>query len=182
MELIETIREYYATIIDNKLRLIEGMPDDYPAYVYKRGNEYGVCIPCDSKCDFSEHFNDLKIRTIDLIFNGVRMKMIFLSSKNYTLREQFSIISANFVDPGKDGTRRTKLLLDPEKWVSSWVDLLGNSKKFKNSFAVLGELYALKYLFKSNKSIIWTGAFAGTHDLESPNMNYELKKFIIVYL
>jgi hypothetical protein len=181
MNLVDRIREYYASIIDNKIRKIEGLPTEYPAYVFKFNNEYGVCIPFENTTDFSENFNNSRIRTLDVHFEGTNQRVLFFSSKSFNLREQFAVISTYFVDPGIDGFSRKQLIKDPEKWVMSWIDLLGNAKKNKKYYSVLGELYALNRLFSIDKMIIWTGAAAGTHDLESSLSCFEVKSTILKY-
>ncbi len=181
MNLVSVLREYYASSMDNKVRGIVGLLDEYPAYVYKHGQDYGVCIPFNSPIVFSEDFTNAKLRTLELYFNGGKEKVLFLSTSNSLYREQFSIISANFIDPGVNGERRKSIVDDPEKWVLSWVDLLGNTKKNKKSYSIFGELYVLYYLFKKDKTIRWTGASSGTHDIESNDSSFEVKTTKLKY-
>ena len=56
--------------------------------------------------------------------------------------------------------------------------MLGDSKTKRHSYDVIAELLALDLLYSQDKSIIWTAAQAGSHDIESDSISFEVKSTV----
>ncbi len=180
-EIIDSIREGFASVDDGKMREIEGLDPNYPAYVIRLGQSFGVGFEAGEIDPFVENFVNSKVMTSRFMFAGKPTTFLLLLSTLHGTRSQFAYVSANFVNPGYEGDQRREIIRNPETWTSSWKDLLGNAKVTKTEYDVLGELIVLHHLLPKDKSIKWTGSLEGTHDLESEKTSYEVKSTLNKY-
>ena len=63
MELVKEIREYFASIPMPGAIMITSLPVDYPAYVIRISDGYGVAIEADPALEISEKFNSCRLHT-----------------------------------------------------------------------------------------------------------------------
>lgn len=181
MELLKEIRLNFAAKIEGR-RKVENLPSKYPAWTFRINEEFGVAIENINDIKIVEKFANSKIASRMFIDeNGNDLNMIILSCDQENLRNEFAILCAYFVDPGNHGEVRKELLTNTIKWWEKWKELIGNAIINKKPYSVLGELLALEYLIKQGEKVEWTGADSAIYDIESENLNYEIKSTIKKY-
>lgn len=180
MAILEEIRENFAAA-QNGIRKLTCLPEQYSAWTIRRNGEYGVAIPFNSREEILERFASAKLCNEALIIENKQQSMLILSCTIDEYRYEFASICAQFIDPGKDGSDRKAITESPREWWKRWKLLLGNAVYEKQVYSVIGELLALRVLIQQDKTIQWTGANAGTHDIESSQESYEVKSTIKKY-
>ena len=60
MELVKEIREYFASLPSPGAMDISALPAEYPAYVIRIPDGYGVAIEIDQDMEVFEKFNSIK--------------------------------------------------------------------------------------------------------------------------
>lgn len=165
-----------------ELKMIE---KEYNSYFISEGNWKGVAIPIYNNNlilkGFLANFENLKVCIKNkIIENNKSIHLLCLLSKNKTINDNFILLCMDFLDPGENGKNRNNLVNNPQIWVDSWNKLLGNKSEDDMDYSYLGELIVLNYLLKKDKNIEMTNQ--GSHDLESLNMNYEIKTTILRYI
>lgn len=179
MELINTIKNNFNKGYFNKAMLIEGLPEEYPAWTIKSHDWVGVAVPADIKEPFSEHFSQVWIKTErDVTIGGEKTDLIMLTCSDMELRNEFATICSQFVQPGIGGADRKSLIKSPELWWKNWKYLLGNVNTSIESYPVLGELIVLEKLIVSGSDAVWGGASGATNDIEVAGHSYEVKSTI----
>jgi hypothetical protein len=182
MDLNQEIRKLFALSTNNSAIKIDCLPSPYEAWVIRLGNEYGVGIPIDEEMKISERFSGARIWTAPMFIQNQSLNLLMLTSQDNELRMEFSAICSQFVDPGKNGEDRKRLLESPFSWWEKWRNLLGNSVTNKSAHGVLGELITLRYLSDKGLNPIWTGGGkTGVHDIATETMEYEVKSTTMRY-
>ena len=179
MDLLQEIRDQFATGVPGATR-ISSLPDQVPAWTVHTDKEYGVAVPFFQEKAFSESFENCRILDANFSIQGepyTRYLLLTTDKKKYWY--EFAVVCAQFVEPGLNNETREQLLENPREWWNRWRGLLGDSASIRKPYAVLGELVALKTLYQRDKSITWTAAYAGTHDIESDTASYEVKSTVM---
>lgn len=180
MNLLEELRNYFVTIKEGARR-IKSLPDEYPAYVIKLFDGYGVAIEYSSDTPIFEHFANSYIRTCTFTINEIEREYLILICELDSLKYEFASICAEFIDPGFNGERRKNLVENPLNWWNNWKMLLGNSIMNKEIYSILSELIVFEHLIDTDPSVEWTAINGGTHDFESRNNSYEVKATLKKY-
>lgn len=179
MELLEEIKQFFASSYG--AAALTSLPDEYPAYGIRKGNDFGVAVRWDRDEPVSEHFSTAHLHTEKAYLPGESIQLLMLTMDVEEYRNEFACVCAQFVDPGKDGEERKKLIEDPVRWWNNWKNLLGNVVSNKPPYSVLCELVVLNHVRSFDPAAEWTASTAGTHDIESANHSYEVKSTIKRY-
>jgi hypothetical protein len=170
-----------AALRSDNFVFLRALPAKYPAIVFKKQDCYGVSILVDNKMVISERFASVILRTEMLNFSGSMQNYLSLSCKREDVREQFSTVCAEFVEPGENGVLRDVVASKPLEWWSKWCQLMGNRMVHTQPYDVLGEMIALYYFANNGEKPQWLGPYSGTKDIETNNMSVEVKSTINRY-
>jgi len=175
-ELIDVIKDNFNKGYFDKAMTINGLPNEFPAWTFKRADWVGVAVPVLRDFTFSEHFSKVKICTEKgVTINGQSHNLIMLTCSETSFRNEFAMICSQFVDPGSDGQARKQLIEKPEIWWAHWKGLLGNVSSDKETYSILGELISLEYFMRKGMHPIWTGKDLATNDIVMDDYNVEIK-------
>lgn len=180
MDLLKDIRNCFAGT-QSGAWILGSLPSKYPAHAIRYAGEYGVILNCDDELLVSEWFANCHFYTKRLVINGVENNYLCLSSSVDSLRHEFAVVCAQFVDPGENGIERENLLSNPHEWWQNWKELMGNTIRSYKTYDVIAEMIALEYLYKRDTSIVWEAVTGGSHDIESASASYEVKSTIKKY-
>lgn len=176
MDIIENIKNNFNRGYISKAMKIEGLSDDFPAWTIKQDNYYAVAVPFYTGSAFFEQFSSVCIKSLTKVdIEGESYNMLMLSCSDYSLKDDFSVICSQFVQPGHNGENRYSLLNNPEAWWKNWKQLMGNRSAATEAYPVIGELTVLEYLLKKGVKAEWTGVSSGVHDVQTEGVEYEVK-------
>lgn len=180
MNLLDEIREYFASV---KLgaRELKSLPMDYPGYVIRTSDGYGVAVPYNGCKVVSEKFSNCKIHNKVLVIDGKENMFLILSCNLNSLRYEFASVCAQFVDPGEGGVDRENIIKNPAEWWKHWKNLLGNAISEKKPYDLIAEMLVLEHLIREGKKVLWTSLNSGSHDIETNEESYEVKSTIKRY-
>ena len=180
-EVIDEIRNIFILIksTDGYYKL-KTMPYGYDGYVVSHNDWKGVGIKVTEKIkDFVYNFENIRIKVNFFRSKSESFYMLELLTNQSFDCFNFSLICANFLNPGEDGEERNLLIEDPQQWVNKWSGLIGDKKTSQTIYPAIGELVVLKYLFSKDKSAKMTSF--GSVDIETITANYEVKTTINRY-
>lgn len=180
MELVDKLREYFASLQSGNLRKIpdELLGEEYPGWVIKIEGQVGVGVLAGSEVRVNERFSNVNLYNKHMMINGKARNLLLLTCESDERRYEFASIAAVFLDPGKDGIDRGMVSNEPLSWWKKWKDLLGNASVENSVHSVLGELLVLKYLTLKSDSLnlpLWTGPKGTSIDIEQNDKKYEVK-------
>ena len=182
MTLIEEIRLGFANLPSYGMMQLQSLPNESPGYVVRDSNGYGVAIEIlDNDYIISEHFANARYHTCSYPIGNTVKKFIVLQCYREDLRIEFASLCTQFLDPGKDGEARMKLLENPTDWWNNWRDLLGNRINERTVYSIIAEMYTLNYVIDFDNTAEWSGNGASTHDIECNNVSIEVKSTINKY-
>jgi len=179
MNLLEEIREYFASVKWGA-RELKNLPPEYPAYVVRTANEYGVAIPYSGNA-ISEKFANCQIHNRIISIDGKENMFLILSCNQYSLRYEFAAVCAQFAEAGENGENRKSIVSNPSAWWEQWKTLLGNTVSVKKPYNIIAEMYVLEYLIRNGKKAVWTSLNLGSNDIETEEESYEVKSTIKRY-
>ena len=180
MELMEEIQALFADSDIDAAYKITALPAEYPAWVVRFIDGFGVAVPYDGK-EIQEEFANASLYDTSLNLSGQNVRCLLLISSIETSRNEFAALCRDFVQPGITGSLRRDLINDPTAWWTRWKLLIGNSIMEKRPYAVLGELLMYEYLLRNGNSVKWEGPSASSHDLICPDIEYEVKSTLSRY-
>ena len=180
MTLLDEIREYFAAAKTQTKRKIENLPIEFPAWVIKQGGDFGVAIEYSGSI-INERFSNCKICSESLSSAGNIQHYLTLTCSQEKLRYEFASVCAQFVDPGKNGFERKRILANPTEWWEQWRTLMGNAVVDHQVYSVIAEMLILNHLYKTNKNVEWTATKAGSKDIEGLSESFEVKSTIVRY-
>lgn len=180
MELMEEIQALFADSDIDAAYKITALPAEYPAWVVRFIDGFGVAVPYDGK-EIQEEFANASLYDTSLNLSGQNVRCLLLISSIETSRNEFAAFCRDFVQPGITGSLRRDLINDPTAWWTRWKLLIGNSIMEKRPYAVLGELLMYEYLLRNGNSVKWEGPSASSHDLICPDIEYEVKSTLSRY-
>ena len=179
-ELRQEIENRFALQTDSSAYSLHSLDSDYPGWVIRSSDgEYGVIIKYEGE-PISESFSGAYLYSQMLSLTGVDEGLyLVLSCKNNNLRNQFSALCEDFLSPGDNGDNRIILNNNPLKWWMKWRELLGNRQAEDTVYDIVAELYTLKKLCETGRTdAYWTASQMNTHDIEMPDMSYEVKSSV----
>ena len=181
MRVIDEIREGFASLDTNGARLISALPIDYPAYVLRTNDGYGVAIKVDESYEISERFNSCRFHTGQLRMDGNVKNYLMLDSMFEDYRFEFASLCTEFVEPGKNGENRKSILSDPYVWWERWRELVGNTSREKRVYNVIAEMMVLDNKIQSDPTTEWAATRMGSHDIECAEESCEVKSTVKRY-
>ena len=181
MSLLQEIREGFASLRTNGAMAIRELPANYPAYIIRFADGYGVAIEVDRLMEVSERFNSCKLKTQLLGVGGANSNFLILSSAFEEYRYEFASLCAEFVAPGENGSNRSKLLEDPYGWWTKWKELVGNTNREQRVYNVIAEMLVLEHKMQTDRTTEWAATRMGTHDIECAEESCEVKSTVKRY-
>lgn len=178
--ILEDIRDLFAST-NRGARLIKTLPKEYPAWVIKMDDGYGVCVAYEKDDIISEKFANAYIRVRKIIISGKEYNMLTLTCVHEFFRNEFATLCAQFVNPGKDGVYRNELINKPVNWWNRWKCLMGNSISNIQVYNIIAEMLVLEKLKYDGLDVIWRGIMGNSHDIESSNASFEVKSTLEKY-
>ena len=175
MNLVNDIREIFASSKTPSARSIESLPAEYPAFVIRMQDGYGVAIEADKDMVVSEKFNRCRLKTCLLSIGGDNKNYLTLTSAFEEYRYEFATICAEMVYPGKDGEVRKGILSNPYEFWAKWKDLVGNENREKRVYNVIAEMMVLYHKYQNDKTAEWAGVRMASHDIECDQESCEVK-------
>lgn len=182
MSINENIKDNFNKGYFDRAMRIEGLPEEYPAWTIKQNRWVGVGVPLEQDMLFTEKFSNVRIWVANgTIIDNKEYNLLMLTCKDMLLRDEFAAICAQFVEPGVDGEKRRRLIVDPEGWWNNWKLLLGNITSTKEAYPELAELMVVEELLLDDMNPQWGGAKGTSHDIEANVCAYEVKSTINRY-
>lgn len=182
MNIVERIKDNFSKGYFGKAMDIPELPKEYPAWTLKENGWVGVAVPVDTYIPFSEQFSQVKICTeTNVQIGAMTYNLLLLQCFTMQSRNEFALMCAQFVEPGKDGNFRQELTISPEAWWKRWKEMLGNISSDRSSHDILGELLVLERLMQSGEHPKWSGAERATHDIELDTYSIEVKSTVARY-
>ena len=181
MNIVNEIREYFASLPTPGARRIETLQDAYEAYVIRIPEGYGVAIEVDDKLEVSEKFNSVRLHTGRISINGVMRNYLILRSAFEEFRYEFASMCAEYVDPGSEGSNRKAIVSDPYTWWEKWKELVGNTNRELRVYNVIAEMMVLDHKIQSDPTTEWSATRMGSHDIESAEESCEVKSTVKRY-
>lgn len=152
--------------------------DDYRASVFKLDGELGVMFDIHESKMIDERFNAVRIRTSSFSIDGSTPSVKLVLSTRRTEQgflEKFSMVCAEFVNLGENGSNRLSICNDPFGWYRSWAEVMGTKTVNRTPAAVIAELITLDHLLQSGENPEWEGASSGLIDIRTEKGDYEVK-------
>jgi hypothetical protein len=174
MNLLAEIRQYLANLSGNGMIRLATLPESAPGWVFREGARFGVAVELPETLLVSERFAAASLNSVHREFNGKLRQFLRLESSRETLRNEFAVVCAQFLEFAP-AERRNQLLVDPLGWWERWKDLLGNVVRECESYSVLGELLAMERLISKGQRCLWQGPASGSVDLHTSAGGYEVK-------
>ena len=175
------IEQYLALSSKNSAYRIEALGDEYPGWVIKQNNSFGVFMPYEGQ-DIYESFHEATLHSDILNVEGLgECSVLMLTSNNNSLRNEFSVLCEDFISSGESGKKRLSIIKNPLGWWGNWKNLLGNAESDKMVFDIVGELWAVLKLLELGRKPYWSAAKLGSHDIEISDPieeSYEVKTTI----
>ena len=181
MTTIEEIRERFASLRTPGAIKLQSLPEEYPAYVIRIPDGYGVAIEADDKLEVSEKFNSCRFHTGPIAIGGETKNYLILRSIFEEYRYEFAAFCAELVEPGENGKNRKALLKDPFSWWEKWKELIGNTNRELRAYNVIAEMLVLDYKYKQDKTTEWAATRMGSHDIECADESGEVKSTLKRY-
>jgi hypothetical protein len=121
------LRSLFLLREDNSSPFLLVTSKDYPCYYISRDGWKGVGIVVGSELiNFSYKFENIRVKVVpELIANENVYMLELLTNRDFDLYN-FAIICLDFLNPGENGISRQRMMEDPQLWIDSWRDLLGN--------------------------------------------------------
>ena len=181
MDIVKEIREAFASIPNPGAINVKALPAEYPAFVIRIPDGYGVAIEVDENMEVSEKFNSCRFHTGLLSIDGEMKNYLILRSAFEEYRYEFASMCAEFLDPGDSGQKRQELLADPYTWWTKWKELVGNTNRDLRVYNVLAEMMVLYHKYKNDPSTEWAATRMGSHDIECSDESCEIKSTVKRY-
>lgn len=131
----------------------------------------GIGISVPANITIQESFNNLVISTETFPGDPQNRRFVFLHHKKntYGLTQHYGLLCYDFI-------QRTALIqTNPQEWYNELVEELGNSRKKKTVYDIVGEMKVLLYLQQQNKNPNWESVTKGTYDITAGVDMYEVK-------
>lgn len=177
-ELRNEIEKFFALQHKEGAYLLSCINQEHAAWVMRKDAVYGVFVIYDGS-DIYESFSGAIINNTHINIEGLgERSVLILTSTAKHLRNEFSLICEDLVNPGVHGEKREELLCNPLKWWERWKNLLGNAETNKMVYDVVGELWAVLKLLEEGKRPYWSASRIHSHDIEMDDESYEVKSTI----
>lgn len=176
-DLVTEIHEAFANLNPGQRGRLSKLPPACPAWVYVTQSGWGVALKIPGNAVISEKFSGARLFS-NPVSDGHELRLESLGRQR---RREFAVVCAQFVEPGDAGQERESLISDPAGWWKRWRELLGNALRESKPYSVLGELLAFERLLGLGEQPVWLGPERNSHDIETPEANFEIKSTISRY-
>lgn len=181
MKLVKEIREYFASIPMPGAMLITSLPAEYPAYVIRISDGYGVAIEASPELEVAEKFNSCRFHTGYISIGDELKNYLILRSAFEEFRYEFAAFCAEFVSPGENGESRKTLLENPHAWWAKWKELVGNINQDQRVYNVIAEMMVLEHKLRTDANAEWAATRMSSHDIECIDESCEVKSTVKRY-
>lgn len=161
------IISFINNVIDGNAKPLE----EYKAYAVKGNGTVGVAIDTDTDLQIDEKFNNVELANAVLTIKGVEHKTFYLFTRDSFLDEHYGALCLDFLNLKNRGI----ISQNPFTWFEEWSTLLGNSKKEKMVYDVIGELKSILILKQNGLDPKWESIENNTFDISANNNLYEVK-------
>lgn len=175
MNILEEIRDGFASMTTYGALQIKSLPDEHTAYIIRIPAGYGVAISVDNDVTVAENFNSCKFRTGLLSIDDVSSNFLMLISAFDEYRYEFASLCTELVEPGVDGKNRKELIASPLEWWKKWIGLVGNDIKERAIYSIIAEMRVLEHKLLTDSSAEWSATRMGSHDIECDEESCEVK-------
>ena len=172
-KLIEETRTHFASQIQG-IRPLSELSPEFKGYTFRQGVEYGVAVESTSDKELYEEASQITIKRI----NNMGVGYIALACCDEGFRNEFAHFAVDFLLPGDNGENRRLLLESPITWWEGWIGMLGNRIGQRQCYDTIAEMMALEELFNVDATTKWTASQAGSHDIESDSLSFEVKSTV----
>lgn len=155
------------SIKNNKTKVIP----NYDAYAVNAYGYLGVAIELNEDIHVHEKFNRVELADANINIDGRSHRVIFLFTKEKYMDDHYGMLCLDFIKMEK----RDSISKKPLIWFQEWSDLLGNSKKTKMVYDVIGEMKVLVELVKKGYQPSWDSMEHNTFDISTNNELFEIK-------
>lgn len=180
---IKLIRYGFAFMDESHVERVRQTPI-YSYWIFRWKDWFGVGVEVSKDQKFSERFATVRMftETLFLKLEGVERRFLLLTSSDESSRNEFAKVCESFIELGESNIQRDLLISNPEIWWRTWKSLMGNSIREKMPYDIIGELLTYRNLLRLGKSdVVWNGSRKSTHDLETEEIDYEVKSTIKRY-
>lgn len=171
------IERYFTHRRPGKAYELMELADGYRGWVIRLSDgSFGVAVPYDGEVVY-ESFAGATMKSLTSEELGFSLPQVLaLLSDSDESRNEFSLVCADFADPGDDdGQRRSSLTDAPREWWGRWKSLLGNHVQTRSPSGVLGELLVYAQLLEDGQRVQWSGPDKASHDLHTEDYDVEVK-------
>lgn len=156
------------------IKSLENTP--FKGWTFRTSEGYGIAIPYTKGTPVNESFAGVILRNQQVVLNGQSLEALeLMTEKEGDILNPFSVLCAEFANPGPDGVFREKIVNNPELWWSEWKELLGNKNVDERVYDNLGEMVVLRYLKQHGFDAVWRGPEHATYDIDCGDAFYEVK-------
>lgn len=180
MNLKKEIEKWVANISNNNAVLLNNIEQEYPAWVIRLNNAFGVAVPYEGG-PINEEFANARLFDREFKLGSESVHFLMLTSEIEETRNEFSAFCVDFVYAGHDGSARKALIADPFQWWEKWKTLIGNAIVDKMPHAVLGEMVTYYYLIGKGVNPVWHGPDSSSSDIVDDFGNNEVKSTLKRY-
>ena len=181
MLLEELIRIFkYMDEDDRYIDLKDFVNNNCKPFAIKDNGWFGVAIELKlDDMDFYEEFENGKVLTQIKNYENSNHKILELVSNEKEAVEQFALLCNDFIEFFNDNYVSDIFDDSKCKWLEKWKNILGNTNRKESPYSLLAELMVLRYYIEKGEKVYLSNQ--GTHDIESQEMNYEVKSTIERY-
>lgn len=157
-------------IFEDHYRFIQNC--EISGYIKHFNKKYYVAIPFNNEKDYYDKFVGFVVEKNDILLkNGTYVKGLFLSADDSIELDQFTYVAVDFLKVAN----REMIEANPYDWTDKWRGIFGDAIEKSSLATTLGELLALLFVYKSDKSAVWTGPKAGSQDITCKDYDVEVK-------
>ncbi|SDN79088.1 PD-(D/E)XK motif protein [Alkalicoccus daliensis] len=165
MSLLQKIQNTFANIQTDRAQFM----DDQNTCLFLLGNgSYGAALRYNGDV-VNESYANIRLHTSYLPFADIHGQWLVLSSTVYSLRNEFALICADFIQ-SKAGE-----IAEPFQWWGKWKNLMGNAVVNKSPHSLIGEMKVVEHLLKQNKEVTWEPSEYSSTDVKTAEHSYEVK-------
>ena len=165
MEAVKII-DFINSIIEDKSKEVIGYKD---CFAVNSSGYKGIAIKSSNKVIINETFNKVNIMSCKINISNEVFDVVFLYTNEPILSYHYGMLCLDFLN------KKDQIIKDPLSWFNEWKDLLGNYKKEKIVYDVIGEMKFLLHLQMENKNPQWDSMIGGTFDIFTDEAFYEVK-------
>jgi len=139
-------------------------------FLVRAQHEYQIAIPYQGP-DYFDEFVGISISTNEFDYEGKTFPVLYLHAKDDISMDQLAPIAEEFLLK----KNRAFLTANPEEWFDGWRKIFGDAMRKYSPYDVLGEMIALREVYKKDKTAKWMGPKSGSQDIVCEKQVIEVK-------